>query len=79
MNHVKKNADDYQQQTNKQLYTSHNNQHPNNFGNFLSSVSPGLDGGIMYIKNYTNIYITCKSSIVRWASASPTLFPLENP
>ena len=33
MNHVRKNADDYQQQTNKQLYTSHNNQnkHPNNF------------------------------------------------
>ena len=59
MNHVKKNADNYQQQTNKQLYTSHNNQnkHPNNFDNFLLSVSSGLDGVIMYIKNYTNKYI----------------------
>ena len=34
----------------------------NNFDNFLLSVSPGLDGDIMYIKNYEQIYITCKSS-----------------
>ena len=57
MNHVKENDDD-DQKTNRQLYTFHNNQnkHPNNFDNFLLSVSPGLDGGIMYIKNYTYIY-----------------------